>query len=369
MNLYAPTSSARSNRYAPVAPGDKASVRRAPGGWTVAVAAALLLAGCGADDRAATAVNPALAAGRLVVAPRMIADIKPVPATLTTRRLAEARARISGVLVALSVKEGDLVREGQLIARVRDDRIGLQTSAFDAQVAAAAAEAERARLELSRTRTLFSRGYYAKARLDQAEAQAKAADAGLDAARAQRGASAELAAQGSILAPAAGRVLKAETPVGSVVMAGQSVAVITAGPVVVRVELPEGQAAALRLGDVVQLNAEDLRGAASAGQVVQVYPAVAGGQVTADVAAPGLPLDLIGRRVRAGVKVGERAALVVPRSYLSTRFGVDFVRLAGPGGSTSDMPVQTTAGPTPDSVEILSGLRAGDALASVGPVR
>lgn len=334
-----------------------------------ALGAALLLGACGESEPTAPAAQTAPAAGRLTLKMQTVADLKPVPATLTTRDLAEARARISGVLVSLSVKEGDMVRQGQVIGRVKDDRLSLQTGAFDAQVAAAAAEAARANADLNRTRDLFSHGVYAQARLDQVEAQAKAANANLSAARAQRGASAELGAQGAILAPVAGRVLTADVPVGSVVMPGQTLAKITAGPMVVRIELPEGQARALKVGDMVQLAAEDLRGAAAQGTITQVYPSVTGGQVTADVSAPGLPQDLIGQRVRAQVKLGERQALVVPRGYVVTRFGVDYARLVRADNTVSETPIQTTAGPTAATVEVLAGLRAGDVLAPAGSVR
>ncbi|WP_419319545.1 efflux RND transporter periplasmic adaptor subunit [Caulobacter sp. ErkDOM-E] len=328
-----------------------------------ALGAALLLSACGEPkEAAAPAVKMAPATDRLTIRAQVVSDIKPVPATLTTRDMAEARARISGTLVALSVKEGDLVRQGQMIGRIRDDRLTLQTGAFDAQVAAAAAEAARAQADLARTRDLFSHGVYAQARLDQVEAQAKAANANLSAARAQRGASAELGAQGAILAPATGRVLVADVPVGSVVMPGQSIARITAGPLVVRIELPEGQARALKVGDFVDLAAEDLRGAAARGTISQIYPSINGGQVTADVTAPNLPGDLIGQRVRAAVRIGERQAIVIPRRYVSTRFGVDYARLVGADGAISESPIQTRASVTADTVEVLSGLRLGDIL-------
>lgn len=331
--------------------------------------AALWLGACGETKPVAPAARTAPVAGRLTVRPQTIADMKPVPATLMTRDMAEARARISGVLVSLAVKEGDMVRQGQLIARVKDDRLALETGAFDAQVTAAAAEATRAQADLARIRHLFGLGVYAQARLDQAEAQSKSANAALAAARAQRGASAELSAQGAILAPAAGRVLVADVPVGSVVMPGQSIARITAGPMVVRIELPEGQARALRVGDIVPLAPEDLRGFATQGTITQVYPSVTGGQVTADVSAPGLPQDLVGQRVRARIKVSERQALVVPRTYVATRFGVDYARLVRADGSVSETPVQTTAGPGTDTVEVMSGLRAGDILTPAGAAR
>ncbi|MCF8504963.1 MAG: efflux RND transporter periplasmic adaptor subunit [Caulobacter sp.] len=331
-----------------------------------ALGAVLLLAACGESAPERPAAVQAPAAGRLTVAYSTVADIKPVSATLTTRDMGEARSRISGVLVSLRVKEGDVVRQGQLIATVRDDRLALVTASYDAQVAAAAADAARAQGDLTRTRTLFNQGIYAQARMDQVEAMAKAANATLAAAKAQRAASAELGAQGAVLAPASGRVLVADVPVGSVVMAGQSVARVTAGPTVVRLELPEGQARTLKVGDEVQLSAEDLRGVATTGRVSQVYPSVTAGQVIADVTAPGLPEDLVGQRVRVGVTIGQRQALVIPRRYVSTRYGIDYVRLVGRDGTVSEVPVQTTATPTAGDAEILSGVRPGDVLVPAG---
>lgn len=332
-----------------------------------ALGAAALLAACGPSRPPPPAAELAPAAGRLRLALQPIPDLKPVPGTLTSRDMADARARINGVLVRLAVKEGDVVRRGEVLAVVRDERIGMETSAFDAQVQAAGAEAERAQADLSRTRDLYDHGVYARARLDQVEAAAKAASGQLAAARAQRAASAELGAQGAIVAPADGTVLSAQTPAGSVVMAGQSVVRVTAGPLVVRIELPEAEAGALKLGEAVGLDAADVGGAASQGTVVQIYPAVTDGQVQADVSAPGLPASLIGRRVRASVAIGQRQALVAPRRYIATRDGIDYARLVAADGTAADMPVETAAGPTADTVEILSGLSAGDVLTP--PVR
>jgi len=284
---------------------------------------------------------------------------------LTTRDMGEARARIGGLLVSLSVREGDMVRAGQTIGRVRDDRIGLQTSALSAQAAASAAEAARAQADLERTRDLFDKGVYAKARLDQVQAQAEAANASLEAARAQRNASAEAANQGAILAPATGRILVADVPVGSVVSPGQIIAKVTAGPPVIRIELPEADAGSLNAGDRVRLSPSDLDGVTE-GTIAEIYPAVTGGQVRINVTAPRLPAFLIGKRVRAEIAIGQRRALVAPRRYISTRFGVDFARLVRADGSLAEISVQTAPGPDAESVEILSGLKPGDILSPSG---
>ncbi|MFZ5669514.1 MAG: efflux RND transporter periplasmic adaptor subunit [Pseudomonadota bacterium] len=327
------------------------------------LASALLLAACG-GPRQAPPPPAAGAAGRLVVTATTTPEMKPVAGEVTTRDLADARARIGGTLTQLKVREGDMVRAGQVIGFVSDARLALETSAYDALVDAASGEAARANADLGRVRDLYDKGIYARARLDQAEAAARAADGALAAAQARRSASAEVGAQGAIVAPAAGRVLRADTPPGSVVTPGQSVATITSGPVLVRILLPEGEAKSLVVGSTVELWPDGPGGRSVAGAVAQVYPAVEAGLVTADVAVPGLDGSLIGRRLAARVQVGRREAIVLPRRYVVTRFGIDFVRLVRRDGSAADSPVQTAPGPTASDIEILSGLAAGDVVAA-----
>jgi len=326
-----------------------------------ALTATALLAGglsaCGGEPEFAATAPPR--GERLTVAEALIDAVKPASAVVASRDLGEARARIPGTLTQLNVREGDTVRQGQVIGVVVDNRVGLETAAFGAQVAAAEAEAARARAELARIQILFDKGIYAQARLDQSLAASQAANAQVRAARAVRSASAETGAQGRILAPTSGRVLAADVPAGSVVSAGQSVATITAGPLVLRLELPEAQGRNLRVGQSVVVSSEDLPGV-SAGTIAQVYPASTAGQTTADIAAPGLSSDRVGQRVTVQVPVGQRRALVIPRRVVSTRYGIDFVRTVDRAGRVSEAPVQLGGPAGEGRVEVLSGLAAGD---------
>lgn len=331
-----------------------------PTALSAAFAVALLASGltaCGAELEVAT-VAPAKGE-RHTVTEALIDAVKPASAVVASRDVGEARARIPGTLTQLTVREGDLVREGQLIGRVVDNRVGLETAAYGAQVAAAEAEAARARADLSRIQTLFDKGIYAQARLDQALAASRAADAQVRAARAVRSASAETGAQGRILAPTSGRVLTADVPAGSVVSAGQSVATITAGPLILRLELPEAQGRNLRVGQSIVVSSEDLPGV-SAGTIAQVYPASNAGQTTADISVAGLDSDRVGQRVTVQAPVGQRRALVIPRRFVATRFGIDFVRTVDRAGRVSEAPVQLGGPVGGDRVEVLSGLAAGD---------
>ena len=342
---------------------------KTPPALFAALAAATLLAGglsaCGAEPEAA-ATAPARGE-RLTVTEALIDAVKPASAVVASRDLGEARARIPGTLTQLNVREGDTVRQGQVIGMVVDNRVGLETAAYGAQVAAAEAEAARARADLSRIQTLFDKGIYAQARLDQALAASQAANAQVRAARAVRSASAETGAQGRILAPTSGRVLAADVPAGSVVSAGQSVATITAGPLVLRLELPEAQGRNLRVGQSVVVSSEDLPGVSSTGTIAQVYPASNAGQTTADIAVAGLSSDRVGQRVTVQVPVGQRRALVIPRRFVSTRYGIDFVRTVDRAGRVSEAPVQLGGPVSGDRVEVLSGLAAGNVVLAPEP--
>jgi RND family efflux transporter MFP subunit len=323
-------------------------------------AAAFLVASCGGKDETPVK-TPSLSGERMVVRAGDVPQLKPLAGEITSRKQAEALARIPGILVELNVRDGDYVRNGQLIGRVVETRLGHETAAYEAQIAAALAQAGNARAELKRIQYLYDRGVYAKARLDQAQAAARSADAQVRAAQSLRSASASLASEGAVRAPSTGRVLRADVPKGSAVTAGTSVATITAGPPVLRLDVPESLMDRIYVGSAVTIQDEsELNG--RRGTVVEVYPAVAGGRVRADAEVPGLTAQLVGRRISVLMDVGARRSIVLPRSFVTTRFGIDYVSLVAKDGSATLIPVQTAPTSDPERLEILTGVSPGDVL-------
>lgn len=324
-------------------------------------AAALLLAACGGDGQPQVIAPRAATGERLTVRASELVQSKPLAGEITTRKQAEALARIPGILVQLNVHEGDQVTKGQPIGRIVETRLQYETSAYNAQMAAALAQAENAKAELDRVKFLFDRGFFAKSRLDQAQAEFRSAEAQVEAARSQHAASAALVAEGAVLAPSTGRVLKADVPQGSAVTAGMSVATITAGPPVLRLDVPESLAGEVRVGAAIKVQDEsDLNG--RRGTVVEVYPAISAGRIRADAEVPGLTADFVGRRVSVFLDVGSRSAITLPSRFVTNRFGVDYVNLAAADGSASWVPVQTAPTNEPGRIEIISGVSDGDVL-------
>lgn len=314
----------------------------------------LPLAGCGSAEETAE-VAKAPAGPRLVLAAADTAAWQDVAAEITTVDRAQVLARIPGILTSLTVREGDIVRKGQVIGHIVDSQLGYQSGAFGAQAAAAQAQAVQAVAELDRVRFLYGKGVYAKARLDSAQAAASAAQAQVRAAQAQQAAVGALAGQGALIAPADGRVLRADVPPGAPVAPGMAAAEITAGPTIVRLSMPESLADKVRAGASVM--AEGL-----SGQVIRVYPAITAGQVTADVDMPGIDNRMIGRRIAARVQTGTRKALLVPAGHVTSRYGIDYVTVLASDGSAAQVPVQTAPSAEQGKVELLSGVAAGDTL-------
>lgn len=333
--------------------------------FRILLIAAAALAACGRSEPPAPETSAAHP-NQLVIESRIAPDYKTVSAVLTSRDVGDARARIGGTLVRLLVREGEEVRRGQVVAIISDQRLALEAQAGGAEVAAAEAAAERARADEVRYRALFERGFLSQARMDQIAAETRAANAQLAAAQAQRGALAEANSQGRVLAPANGRVTRAPIPQGAVVMPGEVVVAIATGARVLRLELPEAQARFLSEGQDIRILNENDGAAPATVRVRQVYPAIQNGLVTADLDAQNLPGEFVGARVRVLISAGEREAIIVPARYIVTRFGVDYVRLVREGGAVIEAPVQRGAPvpteETPDGIEILSGLRAGDVI-------
>lgn len=327
----------------------------------VAGAFLLPLAACGGGERAAPAeVHAATNGPRLRLQESAAVDWKDIGGEITTTDRADARARIAGVLDSLLVRKGDMVTKGQPLGRVVDTQLGYQAAAYGAQAAAAEAQLRQAQADLERVDYLYRRGVYAKARLDQSQAAVGVAAAQVRAALSQQSAVGAVAGQGLILAPSSGRVLVADVPAGSAVTPGTSIATITSGPLVVRLDVPESLGGRIRVGSPVMLSGI-ADGRDLSGTVTKVYPAIEAGQIRVDVAVPGIDGTLIGRRVTARVALGERRAILVPGSFVVTRFGIDYVTVLAAHGRGSTVPVQTR--PTyGGKVEILSGVGVGDTL-------
>lgn len=296
-----------------------------------------------------------------------ISDEKAVFATVESANVVPARARTGGTILELRVRQGDHVDQGQIIATVGDPKLGLQISSYAAQVLAAQAQLAEAKLEYERAQRLVASGAIARNAYDQAHTTYNVALSNVNTISAQRAVVEEQVIEGKILAPTAGRVITVPVTAGTVVVGGDTVATVAEQNFVLRLEVPESHARYIKAGDDVRLDGADLGlNGPRFGAIKLVYPQIDNGRVVADATVSGLSDYFVGERVRVWVTAGARQAIVIPSRLLTTRSGIDYVRLWQPGGSIIDVPVQLgQEHPSPqmrDGVELLSGVHVGDRL-------
>ena len=288
-----------------------------------------------------------------------VTEWKAVYGRVEARDMVPARARIGGVVVELLVTEGDEVKAGEKIATVRDDKLAFQIAAIDAQLQALSSQLDTAEADLKRGNDLVGKGVMTRQRVDQLQTQVDVVRGQITATQAQRAVLVQQGAEGEVLAPANGRVLKVPVTRGAVIMGGEPVATIGGGGVFLRLAIPERHAASLKADVAIRI--QSAKGE-QAGRLAKIYPQIENGRVIADVEVEGLDTTYVDARLLVEVPVGERKALFVPQSAVSTRSGLDFVTVEAESGESERVvilgePVELDG---TANVEILSGLNAGD---------
>ncbi|MFG1195990.1 efflux RND transporter periplasmic adaptor subunit [Xanthobacter aminoxidans] len=344
------------------------SLRFIPPAAAFAVAMAALLPAYGAFPGTARAAD-------FTVRNVEVPELKGVFGEVKSRTVVPARARIGGTVRAVSVSEGDSVKEGDEIALVVDDKNALSLNAADARIKELTSQLDNAKIELDRAQQLVARGVASQARLDTAKTQFDVATNQVTASQADRAVVLQRAREGAVIAPADGRVLTVPVTPGSVVLAGDEIARVASGPYYLRLSLPERHAASIREGGTVRIGergiSQDKAGSpatARPGRIVKVYPEISAGRVMADVEVNDLGNYFVNERTLVWVEIGKRAVLAVPAALIRTQHGIDYVTLSTAGGPL-DVPVilgERFAGDDGERVEILTGLKDGDVISAAG---
>jgi RND family efflux transporter MFP subunit len=289
----------------------------------------------------------------------VVPEWKAVYGQVEARDSVLARARIGGTIIDLRVTEGDTVRTGDVVAVVKDDKLDFQIKAIDAQLLGLKASLKNAQAEFDRAERLIKSGAATAQRLDQLRTEADVVRNQIAATEAQRSVVVQQQSEGQVLAPSDGRVLRVPVTNAAVVMPGEAVADIGGGGFFLRLAIPERHAVSLKQGSEIRIATA---GRSLSGILAKIYPQIENGRVIADVEVSALDTDFVNARVLVELPIGSRQALVVPRSALTTRSGIDFVTV-----SENGQPVEraVVAGDViditgTDGIEILTGLQPGD---------
>ena len=346
--------------------------------------ARLLLASGMLAMGAAQAADPAPASAGpqvpvVAVGAQAVAGSAEFDGSLQAVRQSVLSAQASGRIATLSVKAGDRVQAGQVLAVIDDRATQAGVAQAQAGVAQAQASLANAKAAYERTKELRAQGFIAQAALDSALAQYRAAEAGAAAARA--GQTQASVAQGftRLTAPYDGWVLATHAEAGALAMPGAPILTVYAPqPIRAVVHVPASQQPlALAASQVeVQLPGTDKWVSPAAKTTVPaadpVSQTVEWRLNLSDADGAG---QVPGRQVKVRF-VGSAAQtapqrLVVPATALLRRgelTGVYVVTAKGDAAKGFALRAVRTGATHGEGVEVLAGLKAGDQVA-LDPVR
>lgn len=179
----------------------------------------------------------------------------------------------SGEIVDLPIKEGDTVRSGQLLARIKPDIIESQLEQSEAATESSQKEIDvrrsirdKAKLEFDRTKDLYDKKFaskseydVARAALEQSESSLAAAQSGYKQSKAQLKQTQRNAARTVLHSPMDGvvtklNVEKGDKVVGTNMMAGTEMMVVSdLGVMNAEVEVDENDIVLVKIGDTTKV--------------------------------------------------------------------------------------------------------------------
>jgi RND family efflux transporter MFP subunit len=287
--------------------------------------------------------------------------------------------KVPGTVVEISVKIGDRVRQGSVMAELDDSDYRLQLQEAQAALAQAQAQQRNARSGYDRVQALYENRNASKQDLDGARAAFESASAQVESIE-KRLELAKLQVSYTLLkAPYDGAVADVRVDVNENVGAGTPVVVLTSGEAPeVTVSVPEVLIAQVRPGSPATVSCDAFPGENMKAKVTEVG-------VTSTAFATTFPVTVRLESAREGVRPGMAAEvsfrfetagtqerMIVPAVAVGEdRLGrfVFTIELAGEGlGVARRRPVQVGE-LTSEGLEILDGVEEGDLVITAGVSR
>lgn len=296
-----------------------------------------------------------------------------LPGTVESRRVSTVATEIEGLVEDFPVREGQIVKAGEVLAQLGHTSLELQLRASEAQLEEDEARKKLAERTMQRASDLYERGVYSRQQLDDA----------LFEFNAWQGRSRRLQAEieqlkydlerSTIRAPYRGVIVQESTQVGEWIEKGGAVVeLLSLEHFEVAVDLPERYYNSIQPGFRAQVSFESQPGLQVEGVISAIIP-------RADLQARTFPVKLsipneqgrvgVGMLARVRLPLGEsQLSTVVPKDAVVTRGEQQFVYLIGNDGSVHATPVRTGTG-VGQWVEVQGPIQSGEKVVTVGNER
>lgn len=290
-----------------------------------------------------TPVKAEVAVARMIQQPFMYEAV----GTVTARTASTISSKLLGTVRAVHVREGDLVKKGDLL-------VTLDRRQVEAQLQKAQANAEVAAKEYRRYQQLLSAQSVTQQEFDRAEARHRQAQAAVAVATVSL-------KDASVRAPYNGRVVAKMIDPGDLASPGTPFLTIEQeGLFCTDLVLPERHIQAVKIGLEVQVVVPALGSQAVAGEVGRIIPSADARSRSFQVKV-GMPegLDLkSGMFARVFIPLGGTGMLLVPQSALVEQGQLQGLYIVD-DTMTARFRLVRIGKTIGDQVEVISGLKAG----------
>lgn len=302
------------------------------------------------------------------VEPARLRETVRVSGSLSPAHQAALTAQVGGRVETISVRPGESVAEGQVIAELDTASTRTQIAQQEAAIAATQAQLDLALRQLESTQSLADKGLASPSALESAQSNVTALQANLAAQQAQLAGIRLSLEYATIRAPISGIVSARNVDPGQTVGAGTTVAtIVDLSEMEARVLAPLSAASALAVGKVAELSVEGIAGRLFEAEISRMNPVAVEGTRSIPIY---LSLDNEDAVLRGGMFVSGAViltekpdAIAVPAGALRKDGEGDFV-LAVEDGRLARKPVTLGQSWNNGRVIEVTGLAGGETIVS-----
>jgi membrane fusion protein (multidrug efflux system) len=304
-----------------------------------------------------------------IVEPRNLDRVLPLTGSLMPLTEATVKAKVAGELVAVTVREGESVKQGQLLARIDPTEVQARVAARQADVAATRAQLVWAEKNRNQQKALLDKSFISQSAFDNIQSNYEVAVAKQHAAEAELVVARKSLGDAVLVAPFSGIVsLRHAQPGERVALDAKVVSIVDLSRLQLEASVPPAAIGQVQVGQAMNFRVEGFGEREFAGRIERINPAATAGSRSISVYAV---IDNREGLLRGGMfaqgaltlsSVG--GALAVPASAVREEIGQTFV-YAIEDGLVKRKNVKVGAPDAAGRVQVLDGLAAGDRIVRV----
>jgi membrane fusion protein (multidrug efflux system) len=304
-----------------------------------------------------------------IVEPGSLEQALPLTGSLMPFNEATVKAKVAGELVAVPVREGESVKQGQMLAKIDLTEVGAKVAAREADVAAAKAQLVWAEKNRNQQKAMLEKGFISQSAFDNIQSNYDVALAKLHAADAELVVARKSQGDAVLVAPFAGIVsARLAQPGERVALDAKVVSIVDLSRLQLEASVPPAAIGQVKVGQAMNFRVEGFGERAFAGRIERINPAATAGSRSISIYAvidnkEGL---LRGGMFAQGALTLSRVdnALAVPASAVREEIGQTYV-YAIEEGLIKRKNVKVGAPDAAGRVQVLEGLAAGDRIVRV----